>query len=42
MDNILIVDSGSTDQTFDIAKKYDCDFIFNKWKNHASQFNFGS
>ena len=41
MDNILIVDSGSTDQTFEIAKKYRCDFIFNKWKNHAAQFNFG-
>ena len=41
MDNILIVDSGSTDQTFEIAKKYKCDFIFNKWKNHAAQFNFG-
>ena len=41
MDNTLIVDSGSTDQTFEIAKKYRCDFIFNKWKNHASQFNFG-
>ncbi len=41
MDNILIVDSGSTDETFEIAKKYKCDFIFNKWKNHATQFNFG-
>jgi len=41
MNNILIVDSGSTDQTFEIAKKYRCDFIFNKWKNHAAQFNFG-
>ncbi len=41
MDNILIIDSGSTDQTYDIAKKYKCEFIFNKWKNHATQFNFG-
>ena len=41
MDNILIVDSGSTDQTFQIAKHYKCDFIFNEWKNHATQFNFG-
>ena len=41
MDNILIVDSGSTDQTSEITKKYNCDFIFNKWKNHAAQFNFG-
>ena len=41
MDNILIIDSGSTDQTSDIAKKYNCDFIFNKWKNHAAQFNYG-
>ena len=31
MNNILIVDSGSTDQTFEIAKKYRCDFIFNKF-----------
>ena len=41
MDNILIVDSGSTDQTFEIAKQYKCDFIFNEWKNHETQFNFG-
>ena len=41
INNTLIVDSGSTDQTFEIAKKYRCDFVFNKWKNHAAQFNFG-
>ena len=41
INNILIVDSGSTDHTYEIAKEYNCDFIFNKWKNHATQFNFG-
>ena len=41
MDNILIVDSGSTDKTPEIAKKFKCDFLTNEWKNHATQFNFG-
>ena len=41
MDNILIVDSGSTDKTPEIAKEFKCDFLTNEWKNHATQFNFG-
>ena len=38
---VLIVDSGSTDNTLKIAKQYSCMTVFNKWKNHATQFNFG-
>ncbi len=40
IDHILVVDSGSTDKTIEIAKYYNCEIIFNKWKNYATQFNF--
>ncbi len=36
-DEILIVDSGSTDRTKEISGKYSARFIFNKWKNISSQ-----
>jgi glycosyltransferase involved in cell wall biosynthesis len=36
-DEIIIIDSGSTDKTADIAKKYKAKFIFNKWENHSKQ-----
>ena len=36
-DEIIIVDSGSTDATAKIAKKYQAKFIFNQWKNHSKQ-----
>ncbi len=39
-DEILIVDSGSTDKTAEIAKKYGAKFIFHKWKNISSQKKF--
>lgn len=41
-DEIIIVDSGSTDKTPEIAKKYGAKFIFHKWKNISSQKNFAS
>lgn len=36
-DDILVVDSGSTDRTEDIAKTYGARFIFHKWKDISSQ-----
>lgn len=38
--NIVIVDSGSTDKTKEICEKYNADFYYNPWINHATQFNW--
>lgn len=35
----LVMDSGSTDQTVDIAQKKGAEVHFNPWKNYATQFN---
>lgn len=39
-DEILIVDSGSTDKTEEIAKSYGAKFMFHEWKNISSQKKF--
>lgn len=39
-DEIVVVDSGSTDRTESIARQYGARFIFNKWKNISSQKRF--
>ena len=39
-DEIIIVDSGSTDKTEEIAKQYNTKFIYHPWKNISSQKNF--
>lgn len=39
-DEIIVVDSGSTDKTEEIAKQNNAKFMFHKWKNISSQKNF--
>lgn len=39
VDEIILVDSGSTDKTLDIAKKYDAKIFKHEFKNYASQKN---
>ncbi len=41
-DDIIIIDSGSTDKTKEICKKYKLRFIENKFKDYSSQKNFGN
>ena len=38
--DILIVDSGSSDKTLELAQKYGARVLFNKFKNFADQRNF--
>ena len=38
--DIIIVDSGSTDKTIEIAKKYGCRIFTHVWETHAKQFNW--
>jgi glycosyltransferase involved in cell wall biosynthesis len=40
-DKILIIDSGSTDNTRIIALNNNCDFRFRSWDTYAIQFNYG-
>lgn len=39
-DEIIIVDSGSTDKTEEIAQKYGARFMFHPWKNISAQKHF--
>ena len=39
-DEIIVVDSGSIDKTEEIAKKYNCKFIFHKWVSYSDQKYF--
>jgi glycosyltransferase involved in cell wall biosynthesis len=39
-DDILVVDSGSTDRTEEIARRYAARFVFHKWKDISSQKRF--
>ena len=40
-DHILVVDSGSTDDTVAIAKSLGAEVVHNDWVNYAVQLNFG-
>lgn len=37
---ILVIDSGSTDKTLDLAEKCGAETIFHEWPGHAKQFNW--
>ena len=39
-DEIVVVDSGSTDKTKKIAEKYNTKFIYHKWENYCKQKSF--
>lgn len=39
-ETLLVVDSGSTDETLAIAEKYDAEVVFHKWDGFASQFTY--
>jgi glycosyltransferase involved in cell wall biosynthesis len=38
---VVVIDSGSTDHTEEIARSFGADFLSNPWKNHATQFQWG-
>ncbi len=38
---VVVIDSGSTDRTVDIAKRYKADVYEHKFENYARQFNWG-
>lgn len=40
-DHVIIIDSGSTDKTVEIAHEYGARVIHKTWRNYATQFNFG-
>ena len=41
VDEIIVIDSGSTDRTVEIAKKMGAQVIFNKWPGYVKQKAFG-
>jgi len=40
-DHFIVVDSGSTDRTVELAKAAGAEVIFNPWVNYATQMNWG-
>lgn len=40
-DRVVVIDSGSTDLTMDIARELGVQVLENPWVNHATQFNWG-
>lgn len=39
-DHVLVVDSGSTDRTVEIAQGFGAQVLVHPWRNHAAQFNW--
>ena len=39
-ERIIVVDSGSTDRTVNIAKRNGADIFYHEWRGHAAQFNW--
>jgi len=39
-DEIIVVDSGSTDKTKEIVEKFNCNFIYHKWVSYCDQKHF--
>ena len=40
-DGVVVVDSGSTDETCELARKYTDTVVFHEWPGHSAQKNFG-
>lgn len=40
VDQVIVVDSGSSDNTLEICREMQADVYENQWKNYASQFNW--
>ncbi len=38
--SVLVVDSGSSDRTCELAKELGANVLYNRWKNYSSQFNW--
>jgi glycosyltransferase involved in cell wall biosynthesis len=41
VDQIVIVDSGSTDNTAELCREFGAEVYYNPWRNYSSQFNWG-
>ena len=37
---VFVIDSGSTDGTFEIARRYGAQVVYHEFANHADQFNW--
>jgi glycosyltransferase involved in cell wall biosynthesis len=41
VDQVVVVDSGSTDATVDICRRFGAEVLVNPWRNYSTQFNWG-
>lgn len=40
-DQVVVVDSGSTDATVDLCRRFGAEVLVNPWRNYSTQFNWG-